>query len=315
MDDWSVEMSPEALGRTIQLYLVDGTPAGLRLASIHGWTGQVLVSSQSAFKDLLKRSEADRTGVYILFGPDPESLNSIRVYIGEADVVAKRVQQSANERGFWETAIVITTSDDALTKGDVRYLEARLIELAGLAGRVILDNGNTPSPDQKRLTESGRANMEAFLANLRVILPVIGLEMLKPKVSHLPTTPSTEAPNFSVATDSSRFEIRHKSGVSAEAIEAEGEFIVLARSQALKDTGYVQQSYGQLKDALIQQGVLQADPSNASIWVFACDCPFKSPSAAAAVVLDRNSNGRTEWRVKGSRLTYAAWQERESQTP
>lgn len=35
----------------------------------------------------------------------------------------------------------------------------------------------------------------------------------------------------------------------------------------------------------------------------------KSPSAAAAVVLDRNANGRTEWKVAGSKRTYHAWQE------
>jgi len=34
----------------------------------------------------------------------------------------------------------------------------------------------------------------------------------------------------------------------------------------------------------------------------------KSASAAAAVVLDRNSNGRREWRVVGSKQTYDEWQ-------
>ncbi|MEP4038971.1 DUF4357 domain-containing protein [Pseudophaeobacter sp.] len=36
---------------------------------------------------------------------------------------------------------------------------------------------------------------------------------------------------------------------------------------------------------------------------------FSSPSATAAVVLDRNSNGRIEWKVKGSRQTYHDWQQ------
>ncbi len=35
------------------------------------------------------------------------------------------------------------------------------------------------------------------------------------------------------------FEIRHRSGVSAEAVEEDGEFVVLEGSEALKDTGYV----------------------------------------------------------------------------
>src|SRR5690349_636621 len=106
----------EAFGRTIQLFLVDGTPNGLIIASIHGWTGSVLVAAQSTFAKLLARPEVDRTGIYILFGPDPNDALSMRAYIGEADSVRERVTQSASERGFWETAAVITTSDEALSK-------------------------------------------------------------------------------------------------------------------------------------------------------------------------------------------------------
>ncbi len=294
------------VGRTIQLYLVDGTPAGLRIATIHGWTGQVLVASQTAFRAMLRRSEADRTGVYVLFGPDLMGIGKVRAYIGEADIVSQRIAQSANQRDFWETALIVTTSDDALTKGDVRYLEARMIELAAQSGRVVLENGNAPSADQKRLPESGKANMEAFLANLRVILPVIGLEMLRPAATQVVANASA-----AVLKDEQRiekFEIQHKSGISAEAIERDGEFIVLAGSQVLKDTGFVQQSYKSLKDSLILDRTIVPGPPDSSFWEFAQDYAFTSPSAAAAVVLDRNSNGRTEWRLKGSRKTYAEWQ-------
>jgi hypothetical protein len=41
--------------------------------------------------------------------------------------------------------------------------------------------------------------------------------------------------------------------------------------------------------------------------------PFKSPSAAAAVILDRNSNGRREWKLVGSKSTYHEWQEESAQ--
>src|SRR5688572_27635681 len=132
---------PETFGRTIQLFLVDGSPNGLIIATLHGWTGAILVASQSTFGALTARPEADRTGVYILYGPDPNDSLKMRAYIGEADSVRSRIAQSAGERGFWETAVVVTSSDDALTKGHVRYLEARLIDMAGAAGRVSLDNG------------------------------------------------------------------------------------------------------------------------------------------------------------------------------
>lgn len=298
----------ESFGRTIQLFLVDGKPTGLRKATIHGWTGLVFVSGASAFGDLTTRPEVDRTGVYILAGPDPVTPGTTRVYIGSGNSVAERIRQSAVKRDFWETAITVTTSDDDLSKGHAEYLEARLIEQTAQAGRVTRDNGTTPEIARRRLPEADVANMEQFLANLRIILPVIGLDMLKPQPKAISAQASATSPTVS---DEVQFEIRHKSGVSATAVEEEGEFVVLEGSEALTGTGYVQLSYGALKQKLIADGVLipQDAPLGTGKLRFARPWSFSSPSAAAAVVLDRNANGRLEWKVKGASQTYHDWQQ------
>lgn len=294
----------EVFGRTIQLFLVDGKPTGLRKATIHGWTGFVFISGASAFGDLTARAEVDRTGVYILSGPDPETAGATRIYIGSGNSVAERVKQSALKRDFWETAVTVTTSDDDLSKGHAEYLEARLIELSAQAGRVVLDNGTQPETGRRRLPEADRANMEQFLANLKIILPVVGFDMLKPQPKAVSQTlqPITERTKGEV-----QFEIRHKSGVQANAVEEDGEFVVLEGSEALTGTGYVQQSYGRMKETLVTDGVLV--PDGMGKLRFIRPWSFSSPSAAAAVVLDRNSNGRTEWKIKNSDLTYHDWQE------
>ncbi len=294
----------EGFGRTIQLFLVDGKPSGLRKATIHGWTGLVFVAGDSAFGDMTAREEVDRTGIYILTGPDPDEHGTTRVYIGSGNSVSERIKQSAVKRDFWETAITVTTSDDDLSKGHAEYLEARLIEVTGLANRVILDNGTQPETARRRLPEADRANMEQFLANLRIILPIIGLDMLKPQPR---AVMQTDKPIDQRTTGEMRFEIRHKTGVFAEAVEEDDEFVVLEGSEALINTGYLQQSYGRLKEKLIEDGVLI--PIEASKLKFAKPHSFSSPSAAAAVVLDRNANGRTEWKVKGAKQSYHDWQE------
>lgn len=299
--------SSETFGRTIQLFLVDGTPNGLRKATIHGWTGLIFVATTSTFAALTSRKELDRTGVYILAGPDPEQEGGTRAYIGSANSVQERIKQSAVQRDFWEIAIAVTTSDDDLSKGHVEYLEARLIEIASQANRVALDNGNNPASQRRRLPEADQANMEQFLANLKIMLPVIGLDLLKPqpRAAALVATPVEQRTSGEV-----KFEIRHRTGVQAQAVEEDGEFIVLEGSQALINTGHVQLSYGGLKKKLIDQGILT--PSTGNLMVFAKPHAFSSPSAAAAVVLDRNSNGRTEWKVNGSRQTYHDWQQARS---
>lgn len=297
-------MTSETFGRTIQLFLVDGTPNGLRKATIHGWTGLIFVATGTTFAALTARPELDRTGIYILSGPDAEAVGGTRAYIGSANSVRERIKQSAQQRDFWETAIAVTTSDDDLSKGHVEYLEARLIELALTANRVTLDNGTSPAGQRRRLPEADQANMEQFLANLKIILPVIGLDLLKPQPR---AVAQASTPVEQRTAHETTFEIRHKSGVSAEAVEEDGEFVVLEGSQALMNMGHVMQSYASLKDNLVKQGVLV--PGNDDKYDFAKPYSFSSPSAAAAVVLDRNSNGRTEWKVKGDRRTYHDWQQ------
>lgn len=294
----------EIFDRTIQLFLVDGKPTGLRKATIHGWTGLLFVSGASAFGSLTARDEVDRTGVYILSGPNPEKPSGTRVYIGSGNSVAERIKQSALKRDFWETAITITTSDDDLSKGHAEYLEARLIQVAALAGRVALDNDTQSDTQRRRLPEADVANMEQFLANLRIILPVVGLDMLKPQPR---AVTQTAQPVEERTTGEVQFEIRHKSGVQATAVEEDGEFIVLEGSEALADAGYTYLGSRSLKDKLISDGVLVTDTSGK--LRFTRPWSFSSPSTAAGVVLDRQANGRTEWKVKDSKLTYHDWQQ------
>jgi hypothetical protein len=222
----------------------------------------------------------------------------MRVYIGEADSVRDRIGDSAGRRGYWETAVVVTTADEALTKGHVRYLEARLIEMTKDAGRVVLDNTQMPDADRRRLPEADRANMEAFLANLKIILPVVGLELLKPRPQGVvKDTASSEI----------RFEVRHRSGVKAIAVEGEGEFVVLEESEALKDADYARNSYAKLKQELIADHILEPT-ADGEKFRFTRAHAFHSPSAAGSVVLDRDTNGRTSWYLVGSDLNYDEWQ-------
>ncbi|WP_336070624.1 GIY-YIG nuclease family protein [Nitratireductor rhodophyticola] len=297
----------QEFGRTIQLFLVDGSPNDLMVVSLHGWTGSLLVSRQSRFDRLLQRPEMEKTGVYILYGQDPDNPLKMRAYIGEADSLKDRLPTSARDRGFWETAVAITTSDDALTKGHVQYLEARLIEMAASAARATLENSKYPSPDKRRLPEADKANMEAFLANLKTVLPVVGIDFLKQRTTQAVAAKNQQAAAEHCVPQKTTFEIRHRSGVSAKAVEEDGEFVVLEGSEALKDTGYVQHSYKELKDDLVSQNILKAN-AGGDRYQFTTSFAFRSPSAAAAVVLDRNTNGRTTWKVEGRKLTYHDWQ-------
>lgn len=112
-------------GRTIRLFLVDGSPNGGLTAEIMNWTGHVLSAPRASLVEVLKRAEANRTGVYFLVRSDPERLGQSVVYIGESDNVGDRLAQHNRDdsKNFWETTCIVTNKDANLTKAHVRYLE------------------------------------------------------------------------------------------------------------------------------------------------------------------------------------------------
>jgi len=285
----------KTLGRTIRIYLVDGTAAGLRTAEIMNWTGKVLVAARTDLADLTQRDEAKRTGVYCLVGPDPRKPGRLRVYVGEADSVIVRLKShdADGRKDFWTQVLLVISKDENLTKSHGRYLESRLISMAQDAGRAELDNGT--APPLPPLPEPDVADMEGFLDHLRMVLPVLGFDFLNPK----PTAtgvPHPESPLFEVS----------KVGAEATARLVGDEFVVLKGSTARKKGAESWDAYVALRNQLVADGKLR-DSKDPDFYVFTEDVPFSSPSAAITAVLARNGNGRTEWRIQGTTTTYAQW--------
>ncbi|RMH50630.1 MAG: GIY-YIG nuclease family protein [Bacteroidetes bacterium] len=287
-------------GRTIRLYLVDGSPTGTLTAEIINWTGKVLVSPRAQLADLAKREEAKRTGIYCLTGRDPENPSHECVYIGESDNVLSRLalHDKDDSKDFWTRTVIVTSKDGNLTKAHARYLEARLIQMVRAAGRAKLTNSTAPPAPP--LPEADVADMEYFLGQIQIILPVLGLSFLQPK-------PDVSKPNGGGAGASPLFRLESV-GVRAEAREINGEFVVLKGSTARRHGAASWGTYRDLRDDLIESGKL-VDASDPDLLVFAENVPFSSPSAAASVVRAGNTNGRGEWKEATTGKTYAEWQE------
>ena len=303
-----------SLGRSLRLFLVDGTSNGLLTAEIMNWTGHVLTGPRSKLAELVQRPECGRTGVYFLVGPDPENNLRFKVYIGESDDVAKRLKQhnrpEASEgttggKDFWEKVCLVTSKDQNLTKTHVKYLESLLISIANQVGRCELLNGT--AHDYGNLPESDRADMAFFLEQIRTVLPVLGFDFLREL-----SKPSAAVSASLVAQVSSspRFNLEvPRYGISAQGQEIDGEFFVLKGSKARVEWVGTERGYQGLFKQLVAEGLLVAQGSDN--LVFSDDYAFSSPSAAAAVVCGRSANGRTSWVVEGTGQTYAAWQDQQ----
>jgi len=267
------------LGTSIRIFLADGTPDGLRLVEKANWTGLALVGPKSIYADVRKREEFDRPGVYVLRGTEDDNPSRTKLYVGEADVVRARLDLHVKQKEWWNDFIVFTSKDENLNKAYIRHLESRLVEIAVGLKRVSLDNGN--APQRPRLSEADEADAEGFLANMRLIYPVLGIHAFE-EPREQPTG----------ATTRPLLHLRGKDTTATGRDLAEG-FVVYAGSVGRADA--VQSIHGYLKDwrrQLLEDGVFVIDQGALRLTQ---DFTFSSPSMAAGVLLGRSSNGRVEW--------------------
>lgn len=300
-------MSGGVLGRSLELYFIDGRPDGMLTAEVFNWTGHVLVTPRTRLKEALSRPQSSFTGVYLLLG---ERDGKPLAYIGEGEDIAARMKSHEANKDWWTTAVLVTSAANNLHKAHAKFLESRLVEEARKVGVMPLDNGNTPP--RPGLSESARANMEAFLDYLFMVLPAVRIDMFvqnvrpaEPPASIAPTSPREPAPR--PASTGVRFSLEAKKhGLTATALLDDGEFVVLAGSQARgrEDKPDGSSSYAHLFDELMRAGVLRP---NGDHCVFAENYAFRSPSAAATVVLGFSANGTIIWKTATGQ-TYKDWE-------
>jgi Domain of unknown function (DUF4357) len=274
---------------SIKLFLVDGTPDGLRIVEKSNWTGVGLVCTRSQYPNVRDRMEFQAAAAYVLVGPGEPLLP--RVYIGEAEVLRKRLDSHQKNNEFWTRFIAFTSRDGNLNKAHVRYLEARLIGLAKAAKRAEVTN-NTAPPNPS-LSEAETADVESFLRDMLLIFPL--LEVNAFQVSGKQTTVTSYASPTSVqgvVDVSLQLSGPSASGTGADTPEG---FIVKAGSKARAATvRSIHKWLVDLRETLLAQGILAPQGDH---LIFTQDYAFDSPSSAAGVLLGRAANGRTEWKT------------------
>ncbi|MBI4310814.1 MAG: GIY-YIG nuclease family protein [Chloroflexi bacterium] len=158
---------------TIRMFVSDGDPEGIRFIDRLNWTGVGVDFPRSKWSEARLRPQLQRTGVYILRGYGEDDADLPRLYIGQADNVANRIDTHIQGKDFWDWGIAFVSSNDGLNRAHVTWLEYSLIRRANEARRCHLDNGN--APQEPTLTEAEKADTEAFLREILRILPLVGL--------------------------------------------------------------------------------------------------------------------------------------------
>lgn len=277
-----------AHGKSIRIYLADGTIGGIRHAEVVNWTGQAIACARSRLGELKEWPEADRPGVYFLFGQQ-DGISKPGAYIGEAENVLTRLSSHLREKEFWTEVVLFTSKDDHVTKSHVKHLESRLINLADKAGRYELQNGKASEASQ--LPRSDRDAMAEFIEHIRVLLGALGHRLLEPMGT-------THAPSTAVGiSDGIVLHFAAKDAKATMQVVEEG-FLVKQGSTAVGEHTPGIQNYLQLRERLIAEGVLVRQ---GSVYTFAQDHLFTAPTAAAAVIAGSVRNGRDVWKDASGR--------------
>jgi hypothetical protein len=125
--------------------------------------------------------------------------------------------------------------------------------------------------------------MEHYLNRMRILLPVLGCDLLLPLAG---------------PTRSQILTCKIKK-LAAHGQRSSQGFVVFKGSQAVKEMRPGASEHGvwiiKLRNMLIEKNVLV---QTSDCLQFVKDFEFKSPSAAAAVIRGGNANGLTEWRTE-----------------
>lgn len=248
----------------------------------------------------MNRDEFNNPGIYCLKGdPTDEAFNE-RIYIGEAENIKARLKQHLSDpnKDFKELIFFIS-KDELLTKTQIRYLESRMVQIAINAKTAQIDNGNSPS--LPTLHEADISDMEYFLEQMKLILPVMGFNFLI----------SSTASNTKAIYESEKNNVHTTYFIKTKTFKATMQetdqgYIVLKGSEAKKELSpSCTETYRNMRRKLLETNIMIEKSGK---LVFAEDAIFNSPSAASNMVLGRNSNGFTEW-VNKSGKTFKEVQE------
>ena len=267
-----------SFGKTIELFLVNGTAESLMTAELSNWNGKAIKIPRTEVSGC-SRSDIRGVGVYFLFCQETNETDS--VYIGEAENVYERLCQhlrdfqSGKEQFYWNTAVIFVSSD--LNKAHIRYLENKLFEAAKECGRYQLLTKNTYK--NTVLKESQKASMDEFTENIRVLINTLGYKVLVP----IPKPTDDTIYLYCSGNDSSGKGFISSGGLTV----LQGSKVSDHTTSSLTVHG---KGYYELRLRLEDEGVIKDR-------IFQKDYEFNSPSAAATVIQGRNSNGNLEWKT------------------
>lgn len=166
-----------------------------------------------------------------------------------------------------------------LNKAHVKFLEHQFYQLALDSSRAQILNSTIPTCSS--ISEYDIAMLTEFIENTKLLVNTLGYK-----------TFDSIKENLIEAQENDIFYIKAARGADGRGFLVADGFVVLKNSKvAYNTTNSMSPTLLKLRKELFDKGTINSNNE------FVNDYVFTSPSYAAAIVMGRNANGRTEWRT------------------
>jgi hypothetical protein len=241
----------------------------------------VIYSPSSSLRLLMnKLNEFNGCGVYILkYDPTDDERFTEKVYIGAAEHLKVRLSNHYSDeyKDFKECVIIISTRENGLTKVHIRNMASKLYKIVKNYGNAELFQKR---PAESGLSVSDQIVVDEFIELLKTTLPLCGFNCLAPATIESNNIDGLE-----------KFTIKRKD-IEAAMVIKDNNYVVLKDSTArVSDHEFYSRKL--IYKLLLNNNIKMSDDKKT--YLFLKNTIFKSPSAAASVVLGVSASGNENW--------------------
>lgn len=274
--------------KTIQIFLPNGDPNGIKIATIRTRNIEVIYFSRNNLENLFKIMERrNKVGIYFLIGFN-EDKDQNEIYIGEAEDVIERLKQHNRNKDFWQNGYFVVDNNGLLTKSHIKYLENITYNKIKEAGKIVVNNETEPTKSYVDETIEADLNGD-ILETIKILLSLLIGDNIFEKIEKI-----------SNKKDGDIFICKNNKGCYAEGKYIENGFLMFngAKCNLNVTKSFNGGSESKMRNFLIDNKILIHKDN---FYILQKDYLFKSPSMASSTILGMRSNGWLHWKNKNGK--------------
>lgn len=155
---------------------------GITEITAEGWEGRILrMSHPTCTQWIASQATPKPAGIYLLYADHfDRATHGNRLYVGQSGAIGQRLGQHIGVKEFWTAVMVFTSAEDWMNVAYTPNIERQFIKWAKLANRYELDNGDDGR--EEHLGQDDKVRLEAFLAGVRPVLRLAGIDVFEPNM-------------------------------------------------------------------------------------------------------------------------------------